>query len=229
MSYTLNISVFRFNAKSDFLPYYKQYKVTAEQDAELLDVLNLIKKQDKDFSFSKNKFLGVKVNSITTFTQTPISTIVKAFSKSFTLEPISEFYAINDLDVDTSDFEKKLKPLKAFIEEGDEEYYRELISYYYSSPTLEFEREYFGDSLMLFAIFLIKKYPQKRDDVLRAIADERYGVWLHTSIKNSIFTHHNAVNIEKNIAELKREILQYIPSANSITKREAKRVKNLFS
>ncbi|MDR0580484.1 MAG: DUF5644 domain-containing protein [Campylobacteraceae bacterium] len=229
MSYTLNISAFRFNAKTDFLPYYKNYKIKIDKDAKLSDVLNSIKDQDNSFSFSNNRFLAIKVNRIATYTRTPIKTIIDKFKTTdIKIEPISEFRAINDFEIDTADFDKKIEILRPFIKEKiDEECYHELISYYYISPSLEFEREYFGDSILLFAVYLIKKYPQNRDAILKIIADENYGIWLYTSYGNLIMTYQNAVNIEDNVAELKREILKYVPDTNNITKREAKRIKNL--
>ncbi|MDR1555117.1 MAG: DUF5644 domain-containing protein [Campylobacteraceae bacterium] len=229
MSYTLNISAFRFNAKTDFLPYYKKYKVEADENIQLLDILNLIKQQDKNFSFSNNSFLAIKVNQIGVYTDTPIKTIIEKFGTlDLKLDPISEFRAIDDLDMDTSDFDKKIDILKPFVKEKDDEkYYHELISYYYISPALEFERGYFGDSLLLFAIFLIKKYPQNRDDILKIVSDEHYGIWLHVSYENLITDYQNTINIENNISELKREILKHVPNTNSTTKREAKRIRNL--
>ncbi|MDR1285220.1 MAG: DUF5644 domain-containing protein [Campylobacteraceae bacterium] len=229
MSYSLNINAFRFNAQTDFLPYYKQYKIEADENAQLLDVLNLIKKQDKSFSFSNNDFLAVRINRISVYIHTPIRIIIeKLGTTNLRFEPLSEFRAINDLDMDTSDFESKIEPLKPFIKEKmDEECYRELISYYYISPSLEFEREYFGDSFLLFAIFLIKKYPENKDEILKIIADEDYGIWLYVPYRNLIITSQNAITVEENIAELKREILRHVPNTNSVTKREAKRVQNL--
>ncbi|MDR2342312.1 MAG: DUF5644 domain-containing protein [Campylobacteraceae bacterium] len=229
MSCTLNISAFRFNAKTDFLPYYKNYKIKTEENAKLSDVLNLIKDQDSSFSFSNNRFLAIKVNRIAAYTHTSIKTIMdKLKTTDIKIEPINEFRAINDLEIDTSDFDKKIEILRPFIKEKiDEEYYRELISYYYISPSLEFEHEYFGDSILLFAVYLIKKYPQNRDEILKIIANENYGIWLYTSYGNLIMTHQNAVNIEDSATELKREILKYVPNTNNITKREAKRIKNL--
>ncbi|MDR1460457.1 MAG: DUF5644 domain-containing protein [Campylobacteraceae bacterium] len=229
MSYSLDISAFRFNAKTDFLSYYKQYKIKIDKNAQLLDVLNLIKKQDKNFSFSNNNFLAVKINHIGVYTHTTVKTIVeKLGTTDLKIEPLSEFRAVNDLDIDTSDFEKKIELLKPFTkEERDEECYRELVSYYYISPSLEFEREYFGDSFLLFAIFLIKKYPENRDKILKIIADEDCGIWLYVPYGNLIMTSQNAITVEENIAELKREILKYVPNTNSITKREVKRIQNL--
>ncbi|MDR3177877.1 MAG: DUF5644 domain-containing protein [Campylobacteraceae bacterium] len=229
MSYSLDINAFRFNAKTDFLPYYKKYKVEANENARLSDVLSLIKEQDKSFSFSNNEFLALKVNRIAIYTNTHLKTIInKLETTDLTIEPLSEFRAVNDLEIDTSDFDKKIEILRPFMKEkSDEERYRGLISYYYISPALEFERGYFGDSLLLFCAFLIAKYPENRDNILKIIADENYGIWLFTAYRNLMMTYQNDINIEENIAKLKRDILKYVPNANSTTKREAKRIKNL--
>lgn len=223
MSYLITANLFRFNAASDLLPYYKEYEVSVDTNGTLLDILNGIKEQDNSFAFPSNRFTGIRVNSFVALVNMSVRTIVKFLkTDKFTLEPLSEFYAVHDLNIDTSPFLKQLDYLKPFMQEGDKERYEELVSYYYASSTIEFEREYFGDSFMLFALFLIEKYPHKRDEILRLCADEKYGVWLHTSVKNALILDPKAVNIEERIARLKADILQYVPDTNSITKREAK-------
>lgn len=223
MSYLITVNLFRFDAASDLLPYYKEYEINVDTDGTLLDILNSIKKQDNSFNFSQNRFIGIRVNSFVASVNTSVKTIVKFLkTDNFTIEPLSEFYAVHDLDIDTSAFLKQLDYLKPFMQDDDKEYYEELISYYYASATIEFEREYFGDSFMLFALFLIEKYPHKRDEILRLCADEKRGVWLHTSVKNILILYSRAANIEENIAKLKIGILRYVPNTNSITKREAK-------
>ncbi|MDR0666439.1 MAG: DUF5644 domain-containing protein [Campylobacteraceae bacterium] len=224
----LTVKIFRFNAKSDFLPYYKNYEIFVDKDDTLLDILIGVKKQDKEFVFPDNRFIGVRVNSFAASLNIQIKTLIKFLKTNIlTIEPLSEFYAVNDLDMDTSVFLKQLTYFETFINEDDKEQYKELISYYFASPIIEFEREYFGDSFMLFAMFLIKKYPHKRDDILRIAADEKRGIWLHVSVKNTMLLYSKAVNIENNIAELKRQILRYVPDVNSIAKHEAKRAENL--
>ncbi|MDR1614964.1 MAG: DUF5644 domain-containing protein [Campylobacteraceae bacterium] len=228
MPYLLTVNAFRFNAKNDFLPYYKKYEIATGEEDILLDVLNGIKKYDKNFTFSTNQFIGIRVNSFVVSLNMRIKTLIKFLkTDTITIEPLSEFYALNDLDMDMSAFLKQLDYLEPFIENDDKEQYKEFVSYYFASPAIEFEREYFGDSFMLFAMFLIKKYPHKRYAILRIAADEKRGIWLHTSIKNTMLLYSKALDIENSIFELKRQILQYVPDTNAITKCEAKRAENL--
>ncbi|MDR2080919.1 MAG: DUF5644 domain-containing protein [Campylobacteraceae bacterium] len=225
---SLTVKAFRFDAKSDFLPYYKEYEISVKGEDMLIDILNGIKKQDREFNFSNNQFVGVRVNSFVAPLNVRVKTLMRFLKTDvIILEPLSEFYAINDLEMDTNAFLKQLDCFAAFIDDDDKEQYKEFVSYYFASPAIEFEREYFGDSFMLFAAFLIKKYPHKRDDILRLCADENHGIWLHVSVRNTMLLYSKAVNVEHSIFELKRQILQYVPNANSITKREAKCVENL--
>ncbi|MDR1008539.1 MAG: DUF5644 domain-containing protein [Campylobacteraceae bacterium] len=229
MSCLITVNLFRFNVTNDLLPYYKKYEVSVTENGTLLDILNSIKKQDNSFAFSSNRFMGIRVNSFVASLNTSVETIAKFLkTDSFTFEPLSEFYAMHDLIIDTSVFLQQLDYLKLFMEESDKERYEELVSYYYASPTIEFEREYFGDSFMIFALFLAEKYPQKRDEILRLCADEKHGVWLHTSVKNALILYSNATSIEDRIAKLKMDIVRYVPDTNSMTKREAKRAKSLI-
>jgi succinate dehydrogenase/fumarate reductase-like Fe-S protein len=228
MPHLLTVNAFRFNAKSDFLPYYKKYEIDIGEEDILLDVLNKIKQQDKNFTFSTNQFIGIKVNSFVVSLNMRLKILIKSLkTNEITVEPLSEFYALKDLEIDMSMFLKQLDYLEPFLENGDHEQYKELASYYFASPALEFEREYFGDSFMLFAMFLIKKYPHKKEAILRIAADEKRGIWLHASLKNTMFLYSKAIYAENIIFELKREILRYVPDTNSITKREAVHAENL--
>jgi succinate dehydrogenase/fumarate reductase-like Fe-S protein len=228
MSYTLDISAFRFDSKSDYLPYYKRHQIHAPKSATLLQLLGLIKDQDEGFGYSSEKYMGVRVNGLFMYTSTPLRVIVEKFGTTeLVIDPLSEFYVLKDLIIDTTEFDDKLRFMQPYMEKGDEVYYREMVSYYYASPTLEFSREYFGDSLMMFAVFLIKKHPEYRDQILQICADEKRGVWLHSSIKNTIINLQNAINIEKNIAELKREIIARFPTINACAKRAAKKARSI--
>jgi hypothetical protein len=228
MSYSLSINAFRFDSKTDFLPYYKQYDILVDDDALIIDALKLIKNQDSGFEFPKNRFLGVKVNGIAALLSDKIDVVIKKFDTNvLTFEPLSQFNAIKDLEMDTSDFEQKIEPLLPFTQEEDKRYYQELITYYYASPVLEFERGYFGDSFMLFAVFLIDKYQDKAEDILKIAADERYGVWLHTPIKNLLLSRENATSIKKSVERLKIDILKRIPNVNDIAKQESKNMERV--
>ncbi|MFV0482142.1 MAG: DUF5644 domain-containing protein [Campylobacteraceae bacterium] len=229
MRHSLVFNIFRFNAKTDFLPHYKKVELDLDENILLNDALDLIKEKEPNFSYPKNEFIGIRVNGVVTFLDVTMKEVIKKFKKDeLTLEPISEFMAVNDLEIKTDDFKQKLAPLKPFTQKEDELVYDELVSYYYASPAYEFDRDIYGDSFFLFSIYLLKKYPEFKKDILKIVADKKHGIWLHVSLNNILFDNQSAKNIDENIAELKREILKIIPRENSTTKRESKRKNKLY-
>jgi succinate dehydrogenase/fumarate reductase-like Fe-S protein len=229
MSYFLKLDIFFFNAKTDFLPYYKTLNIKVDEESTLLDLLkNEIVKIEKGCNLPKNKNLAVKVNNVVVFLDTPIKKIVeKLNSKNLTIEPISEYRATHDLDINTDDFYKKLELFDGFIDEDDKKYYEKLISYHYASVALEHEQEYFGDSLFILADKLIKKNPENKRKILAIIANEKFGIWLHTNIKNILFDDNKADEIENIIKKLRYDIVKTIPDINKFAKLKHKHITNL--
>ena len=57
MSYRLDIKAFFFNAKTDYLPYCKQFRVKIDKSATAKDLLKAIEQQNENFSFPKQKLV----------------------------------------------------------------------------------------------------------------------------------------------------------------------------
>lgn len=229
MPYSLDLRVFRFNVQTDFLPYYTPISLKIDKSATLLDLLKSAKNKIKDLKFDSNVHLGVKVNSVITMLDTTIREIIEFFeTNELIIEPIDEFRAIHDLIIDFSDFYEKMAILSPYFQEEDKKLYDELISCYYASPALQYERDYLGDSFFLFANTLTNKYPEHKEKILKIVANENYGIWLHTPLKNLLLDSEIANFVEKNITQLKQDVLKLIPNFNRATKQELKRSKNFF-
>lgn len=229
MNYLLKLDIFFFDAKTDFLPYYKTLHVKAKKGMLLSDLLqNEVSKKERNFSLPANKYIHVKVNNVITPLSVSIEDIMNKFNTTdLKIEPISEYRATVNFDINTDDFYEKLNFFDIPLDKEDKKKYEKLISYYYASVALEYEKKYFGDSFFIFASHLIKKYPSQKKDILAIISDEKFGIWLHVNLRNIIFHDEMVDEIENVITNLKYEILITIPKINKITKLQSKNLAKL--
>ncbi|MBE0490796.1 MAG: DUF5644 domain-containing protein [Sulfurospirillum sp.] len=213
MEYKIMLSVFRFNAKTDYLPYYK--KITLKIDGEKLisDMLETIKDDEKAFEYPIGKNAGIKINGLALFTNEKVATVVASLGRELTCEPLSTKRAIKDLCINSQDFIDKFDILDAFIESSDKKIYDSFINEYYASDILKYNDQYMGDALFAFAYEMIEKYPQRKEQILQAIACEENGIWHHIDISNKLF--NKDLSLQTKIEKLKNLIIQEIPLCNT--------------
>ncbi len=208
------LSVFRFNAKKDYLPYYKKYNLNLDANLSLKDLLVEIKKQDEFFGFSKDHLPCVVVNSYFVDTDIKLSDIVSFFGEELTIEPVSKKRAMHDLDIDLSDFKQSIKKLEDIVGKELHDESKTYVKYFYASKYLNYDSDFLGTSTFLLACKLAKKHPDKKDSLLSFVGDEDHGIWYHSKLK--IFPEDNLV--EDCICDLKYEILEEFPELNKNTR-----------
>ncbi|PID47337.1 MAG: hypothetical protein CR967_04680 [Proteobacteria bacterium] len=205
MSLELQLSIFRFDAETDYLPYYKKYKITCKSDHRLKDVLDLVKEEDPFFDFPRDKYSAAFVNGYAVDLDLDINSIYKQFGQELTISPLSQNRANKDLIIDTGDFEAVFKDISKIVDIKKDEYLQ-YIRYFYASAALKYDRLHQGTSLFLLADYLIKKYPEKKEDILSFIADEKHGIWYHSCLDYKVFPKNN--QLENIIISLKNKILK---------------------
>jgi DNA-directed RNA polymerase beta' subunit len=220
MSYKLTLSVFRFDAKTDYLPYYKKFVINVNEDATVSDVLEKIKDEEKDFGYSTDSNASVVLNGVYLFTKTKIKKVVTDLGKELSVEPISKKRVLKDMIIDENDFYSKFDILDAFVEGADKRKYKKLIREFYASKILLFNDEYIGDALLSFAYDMIEKYPQSQKKILSAIADEQNGIWQHIDITNALYPFDDS--LQEKVDALKNKILKQLPTINCIVKQQNK-------
>ena len=183
MNITLETRTFFFKATRDYLPDYKMHTIMIDDTLKVKDVLLEVQSLDKFFEFRKSNTM-LQINGVSIKGSLGIAKAVELFGTSWTLEPISTFRAIRDLIIDDTDFIEKHKVLEEFADEEDFKYYKKLIREYYASGTLQYNQDYFGDSMFLYAHHLIEKYPAKKEEILDAI-----------DVKNGIGSYENECNM----------------------------------
>lgn len=199
----LEISLFRFDKESDYLPYYTKHFFKITQEKNLLDILNHIN-NEKSFGYKNNGDFDLVVNGVFLKASISVEELTKNFGKELTIEPISIRRAYNDLLVDTKDFESRLTILKDLINEDDKIFYQTLKQYFYASNTLNYESEYIGDALLILASDLLEEKPEIKDLILKRLNEVEIGAQFHTSLKNRIYNFDNAV--EEKIHKLQKEL-----------------------
>ncbi|RXJ83895.1 DUF5644 domain-containing protein [Arcobacter sp. CECT 8985] len=199
----LEISLFKFDYKSDYIPYYKKYLLNIKEERNLLDILNTINIQE-EFQYEKDENTQVVINNLVIDCDTAIDEIKQNFGNELTIEPLSKRRAMTDLVINDDDFYDRLELFDAYINDDDKSYYKTLKKYYYASNTLNFEKNYIGDSSILFADYLINKYNKNKSNILNIIKSYPKGIEYHTSLNNRIFNIDHS--IENKILNLKKEL-----------------------
>ncbi len=115
----LEVSLFRFDYKSDYLPYYtRNYIKVKKMKKTLLDILKSINNENP-FAYENDKNFCVAVNGIYTNVSISIEQLVENFGNDLTIEPLSIRRSHTDLLINDADFQERLKVLSEFIEDED--------------------------------------------------------------------------------------------------------------
>lgn len=205
MNLNFELSVFRFDAKTDYLPYFKKYEIQIEKNLYLSDLLEKIKKIDQFFEYPQDKYACIVVNEHFVNTNVSIEHIFEYFGNELSFEPISQKRAVKDLIINKQDFLQVFNLLKNISQDKLKDKYESLIRYFYASLALQFDKMHYGTSLFLFCNDLIELYPDKSEEILQLISHENHGIWYHTPLTHKIFPYDK--NVENVINKLKSKII----------------------
>ena len=172
---TLQVEAYFFNAKTDYLPYYKTYTITIDEEKSFQELLEAVKEQERNFSFPKENPLA-KIDSFTIEATTQVKTLIEHFGTEFRINPVSFYRSINGLIIDDSNFLASYKLLEPFCDKEDFEFYQSLYSVHFASSTFDYKKEYLGDAIAILAAHLIEKYPEQEQAILEALASDDNGL-----------------------------------------------------
>ncbi len=104
--FKLNLKVFFFNSKTDYLPYYKHFSFILEKnkDLNLKDILKLIKFENENFAFPNNRELLFRINGLVVNGKERLTDVTKQLGYELTVEPVLKYRSKNCLVIDNSDF-----------------------------------------------------------------------------------------------------------------------------
>ncbi len=199
----LEISLFRFDYKSDYLPYYTKNFVKIKNEKTLLDILNSINNED-ECEYRNSDNFDVVINGTYTNVTISVDDLVKNFGNDIIIEPISIRRAHTDLLINDEDFHQRLSILDEFVDDEDIKKYKNYKIYFYASNTLNFEYDYIGDSVLLLACDLIEKNKVNEENILEKLLSYDCGAEYHTSLSNRIYNIDSS--IEEKINSLRKKL-----------------------
>jgi len=186
MSHKLTIKAFFFNAKTDYLAYYKHFICELSQDAKAKDILIAIKAQNESFSFPESNLI-FKINDLMVEGNTALSTIVEKLGTQLHINPANSYRANNGLVINDEDFMKNYEILAPYATESDEAYYKTLYALHYASETEKFEHSYVGDAILVLAHKMINEGSIHKEAILHAITSVNSGL-LDCEYENNLLT-----------------------------------------
>ena len=114
----LEISLFRFDKNSDYLPYYTKHFLKVEEEKNLLDILVTLNHKEH-FGFIDSLDFDLVLNGVFVKTSLTLKEIIENFGNELTIEPISQRRVYNDLMIDKKDFHEKIELFKDFVDEEE--------------------------------------------------------------------------------------------------------------
>ncbi|MGC9351801.1 MAG: hypothetical protein ACP5D3_07410, partial [Sulfurovum sp.] len=207
----LQIRAFFFNAKTDYLPYYKHFTVKLDEEAKAKDLLTAIQEQNEMFEFPKQKLI-FKINGLVVTANEKLSDIVEALGTELQIDPVNSYRANHGLRFNDKDFMESYALLEPYCDEEDLKYYKSLYALHYASETSNFQRDYIGDAVLLLAHRLIENGSEHKAEILKAISDADSGLF-DCEYENNLFDpedHTETINALKIMARGTQEALPSI-------------------
>jgi len=184
-----DIKLFKFDSKTDYLPYYKNYSINTSKLNTLNDLLEEIYSIEK-FEFINNEDFFLQVNSQFTSSNAFLHEVLDN-SNELIIEPLSIKRALHDLIIDTKDYQNKFDLLNSYISESEKETLIKEKMYmleYYASNTLNFHEDYIGEHVVLLGLDIAKKDPTLKDEIFNLLNGED-GIINKSSLKYRILNY----------------------------------------
>lgn len=175
MQHTLNIRAFFFNAKTDYLPYYKHFMVTLDADAKAVEILKAIQDANENFAYPNEKLL-FKINDLVVTGEERITEIVEKLGTDLQIDPVLSYRSNHCLVINDDDFMQRFELLAPYATEEDKAYYESLYALHYASESSKFNHDYIGDAILLLAHRMIENGNENKEAILQAIGDPYDGL-----------------------------------------------------
>lgn len=175
MQHSLEVRAFFFNAETDYLPYYKNFTMTLNDEDPVEKILSQIKVQNDDFAYPKDK-LVFKINDLVISDAETVGSVVNRLGTSLQIDPVLSYRSNHCLIINDDDFMERFELLAPYATEDDETYYRSLYALHYASETFKFSHDYIGDAVLLLAYRMIENGSEHKEQILEAISDPYDGL-----------------------------------------------------
>lgn len=215
----INLELFRFDVKTDYLPYFAKLTLKIEPEKTLLDLLKIV--QDFVYDYGYNAY-GFKINGVVVFDfELPILDLLKRFGSEWKIEPLNGHLALKDLIIDIEPFLQKLSPLRALgldelasdevlsifknadfkeirIENLESKilsntFLLSFIPFAYATPLSVENSDYLGEAYFMLAAALYAKH--KTENILETVCDLENGILNAASLETYLFPQDDRFDI----------------------------------
>ncbi len=202
MQYRLNIKAFFFNAETDYLPYYKQFEISLDEEAKAVELLALIKERNENFSYPE-EHLVFRINDLVVEGEQPMKEVVERLGTDLQIDPVNSYRSDNGLVINDDDFMQRYELLAPYASEDDLAYYKTLYALHYASESEKFDRDYIGDAVLLLAHRLITQGSEHEEVILHTITEAHSGLF-ECEYENNLFNaqdHTDTINTLKQMVK----------------------------
>lgn len=246
----ITFKVFRFNAETDYLPYYNTIEMEVTSEEVVLDILNRIKwEHDGSFSYRRSCRHGIcgacaiKVNGKGVLAcKERMNDMIELFGTELTIEPLSVKRAVKDMIIDKKDFWDKHEAIEPYlishIDEHpemecavtpaqaeallDSDYCIQCGLCHYSCPSLENNEDYFGPAAFAKAYrFNADVRDDGIDERIDIINAPSFGVWDCVKCYECTQVCPKDVDPMEKITKLHNQIFEHGRALNNVATRHA--------
>ncbi len=201
MSHKLTIKAFFFNAKTDYLPYYKNFTITMDAEATAKEFWAQIQEQNENFSYPK-QLLVFRINDLVLDAKETVGAIVERLGTELQIDPVNSYRSNDGLKINDVDFMQSFELVAPYASEDDLKEYKKMYALHYASESANFDREYIGDAILVLAHKMIGQNPENEEAILEAITSVHSGL-MDCEYENNLFNaedHTETINALKLMA-----------------------------
>ena len=173
---TLSIKAFFFNARTDYLPYYKHFTLKIKEGSAIKEILPMIQMQNRDFHYP-TKNLYFRINGLVLDGNQTVKEITNKLGTELQIDPISAYRSTHGLEINDTDFEERFALLAPYTSQEDQTYYETLYPLHYASETFNYNNQYIGDAILVLATKMIEENNPHKAEILDAVASHHEGLW----------------------------------------------------
>jgi succinate dehydrogenase / fumarate reductase iron-sulfur subunit len=225
----VTLRIFRYNPETDKRPHFETYKVDAEPNDQVLDLLNKVKwEEDGTLSYRRSCAHGVcgsdamRINGVN---RLACKVLIKQVGTKITVEPLLGMPVVKDLIVDMEPYFEHYKSVKPFLVNDEPPPIAERLqspeerarfddttkcilcgSCTTSCPSFWANEEYVGPSAIVQAHRFIFDSRDRAAAERLQILNDRMGVWRCHDIFNCTDACPREIEITKAVGEVKMAI-----------------------
>lgn len=202
--FDLAIRLFRFHAKTDYLPCYTNFGFEEiDGSLRLSELTQLLLKKDSTIGIKINA-VELKINGIAILKDLTLKELVAAFGTEWTVEPLSARFAVHDLLMDERAFLERLKLIDFRLEPEDNASYASYRTYFFVSDVLRLNPDYYGESLFAFVADYLEIHPEQEEKLLTLISDHENGIWSFAGISHQCYPFDDGIDAK--ILKLRKKV-----------------------